>query len=85
MPGLSGSARLIQLLSRIHDPVVRRPDEQALTVLKMLSKGMTDAAIARALGVSLRTERRIITALMDVLNARTRFQLGQEAIGGGYL
>lgn len=56
-----------------------------LVVLKMLSQGMTDEAIARKLAVSLRTERRIISDLMAVLDAQTRFQLGQQAVRRGYL
>lgn len=54
-------------------------------VLKMLSRGMTDQAIARHLAVSLRTERRIISDLMERLDAQTRFQLGQQAVRHGHL
>lgn len=54
-----------------------------LAVLRMLAKAMTDEAIARRLGVSLRTERRIITKLMERFNAQNRFQLGQQAARRG--
>jgi DNA-binding CsgD family transcriptional regulator len=50
-----------------------------LAVLQLLSRGMTDEAIARKLGVSLRTERRIVTELMERFDVQTRFQLGQQA------
>ena len=61
------------------------PDEQGMAVLSLLSRGMTDAAIARRLGISLRTERRILTSLMEVLDASSRFQLALEAVRHGYL
>ncbi|WP_233581060.1 helix-turn-helix domain-containing protein [Streptomyces triticirhizae] len=63
----------------------QKPTARELAVLKMLSQGMTDEAIARKLAVSLRTERRIVSDLMAVLGAQTRFQLGQQAVRHGYL
>lgn len=63
----------------------QQPTARELAVLKMLSQGMTDAAIARKLAVSLRTERRIVSDLMAVLGAQTRFQLGQQAVRHGFL
>ncbi|HUC59581.1 MAG TPA: hypothetical protein VMA95_19430 [Streptosporangiaceae bacterium] len=56
-----------------------------MAVLRLLSLGLTDDVIARRLCVSLRTERRIITSLMDVMAVRSRFQLGQEAARRGYV
>ena len=61
------------------------PDDQGMAVLRLLSLGLTDDVIARRLCVSLRTERRIITSLMDVMAVRSRFQLGQEAARRGYV
>ncbi|MGW6054515.1 hypothetical protein [Streptomyces sp. NPDC055189] len=59
------------------------PQEQEL--LRLLGQGLTDEAAARKLGVSLRTERRMLTKLSDSLNARSRFQLGQRAVERGIL
>ncbi|WP_133259962.1 hypothetical protein [Streptacidiphilus pinicola] len=58
---------------------------QEKTLLGLLSLGLTDEAAARRLGVSLRTERRMITDLMNRLNAASRFQLGQQAAEQGLL
>ncbi|WP_377267740.1 helix-turn-helix transcriptional regulator [Peterkaempfera sp. SMS 1(5)a] len=54
-------------------------------LLRLLSMGLTDEAAARRLGVSLRTERRIISELMEQLGAQSRFQLGQRAKEQGLL
>jgi DNA-binding CsgD family transcriptional regulator len=58
---------------------------QSSAVLRLLAQGLTDTTIARRLGISLRTERRIITDLMARLGAQSRFQLGQQAALRGYL
>ena len=49
-------------------------------LLDLLSRGLKDEAIARYLGWSLRTVRRRVARLMDDLGARTRFQLGAQAV-----
>jgi len=59
------------------------PQERAL--LRLLSEGLTDEAAARKLGVSLRTERRMLTRLSEYLKAQSRFQLGQRAVQRGLL
>ncbi|MEV7420700.1 helix-turn-helix transcriptional regulator [Streptomyces sp. NPDC089919] len=59
------------------------PQEAAL--LRLLAEGLTDEAAARKLGVSLRTERRMITELSHRLGATSRFQLGQRAAELGLL
>ena len=51
-------------------------------LLALLSRGFKDEAIARYLGWSLRTVRRRVARLMDELGAKTRFQLGAEAVLG---
>ncbi|MET9951986.1 helix-turn-helix transcriptional regulator [Streptomyces sp. NPDC006339] len=58
---------------------------QEITLLKLLADGMTDEAAARKLGVSLRTERRMITDLSNRLGAGSRFQLGRRAAELGLL
>jgi DNA-binding NarL/FixJ family response regulator len=62
----------------------RQRDEQELTpqdrqVLNFLAAGMTDEAIARRMGVSVRTARRIASDLIGRLDARSRFQAGARA------
>ncbi|MGW4699266.1 DUF6879 family protein [Streptomyces sp. NPDC004285] len=48
-------------------------------VLRALAAGHTDEAASRRLGVSLRTYRRRVAALMAALGARSRFQAGLRA------
>ncbi|MEU6671825.1 LuxR C-terminal-related transcriptional regulator [Streptomyces sp. NPDC046727] len=67
---------------------VRPPAEEALTrqqheVLRLLAQGATDETIAKRLGVSPRTARRISTTLMARLGARSRFQAGVHAAQRG--
>lgn len=52
-------------------------------VLELLALGAKDEAIARQLGVSLRTVRRRVAYLLDELGASTRFQAGMEAAKRG--
>ncbi|MFK0258184.1 helix-turn-helix transcriptional regulator [Streptomyces sp. NPDC090445] len=58
---------------------------QEVALLQLLAEGLTDEAAARRLGVSLRTERRMITELSKRLGATSRFQLGQRAAELGVL
>jgi sugar-specific transcriptional regulator TrmB len=53
--------------------------------LALLSKGAKDDAIARTLGVSVRTERRIVAEIMTVLNANSRFEAGAKAARMGWV
>ncbi|MEU9289187.1 helix-turn-helix transcriptional regulator [Streptomyces sp. NPDC048275] len=55
------------------------------TTLKLLSVGHTDETIAKRLGVSHRTARRIATSLMERLSARSRFEAGVQAVKHGWL
>ncbi|MER7674473.1 helix-turn-helix transcriptional regulator [Kitasatospora sp. NPDC096128] len=57
----------------------RRPDRREREVLRLLTEGLTDAAIAARTGLSVRTNRRTIADLMTRLGARSRFQAGAEA------
>jgi sugar-specific transcriptional regulator TrmB len=54
----------------------QRPDH---SVIPLLAAGMKDEAIARQLGVSMRTVRRWISGLMADYGVVTRFQLGVAA------
>ncbi|MGW6984059.1 helix-turn-helix transcriptional regulator [Streptomyces sp. NPDC054932] len=54
-------------------------------LLKLLAAGMTDEAAGKRLGVSLRTVRRQMSALMERLNAASRFEAGLKAAQRGWL
>ncbi|MDH6221566.1 helix-turn-helix transcriptional regulator [Streptomyces pseudovenezuelae] len=58
-------------------------DEEALT--RLLAAGLKDEAVARHLGVSLRTVRRRVSDLQERLGAASRFQLGLRAAQRGWL
>jgi predicted transcriptional regulator/DNA-binding CsgD family transcriptional regulator len=62
---------------------VMEPRDQEL--LSLLACGATDTVIARTFGWSMRTVQRHIHELMQKVGARTRFQLGVEAINRGWL
>jgi sugar-specific transcriptional regulator TrmB/DNA-binding CsgD family transcriptional regulator len=64
------------------DPSVAVPDAE---LLWLLAAGVKDDAIARQLGVSVRTVRRRITGLLRRLQATSRFQAGLEAQRRGWL
>lgn len=61
------------------------PGSQPRELLRLLAQGYTDEAAARRLGISLRSERRLISELMEKLEAQSRFQLGQRAVEHGLL
>ncbi len=63
------------------DPCLLSPQEKH--VLRLLSKGYTDEAVGRHLGVSPRTARRVSSTLMTRLGARSRFQAGARAAAQG--
>lgn len=54
-------------------------DEHGLTILRSLSAGQKDEAAARQLGLSVRTYRRRVAELMELLGASSRFQAGVRA------
>jgi sugar-specific transcriptional regulator TrmB/DNA-binding CsgD family transcriptional regulator len=58
------------------------PDREIAT---LLASGLPDKVIARQLGVSLRTVARRVGALMDRLDAKTRFQAGVRAAAQGLI
>ncbi|MFC4061547.1 LuxR C-terminal-related transcriptional regulator [Planomonospora corallina] len=74
------------------DPFGEEPrrDEQGLSsqereVLRLLSMGLTDEAVARKLDVSVRTLRRMTAELMERLGARSRFQAGCLSAARGWI
>lgn len=50
----------------------------------MLSAGLTDESAARRLGLSVRTYRRRVAALMSLRGNESRFQAGPKARVAGY-
>jgi DNA-binding NarL/FixJ family response regulator len=48
-------------------------------VLRLLADGLTDDAVARRIGVSVRTVRNDVASVMVSLGARSRFQAGVRA------
>ncbi|MFJ8014488.1 LuxR C-terminal-related transcriptional regulator [Streptomyces sp. NPDC096339] len=68
--------------------VTAEPDgltRQEQAVLDLLFEGHTDDVVARKLGVSVRTGRRITADLMARLGARSRYQAGALAMERGWL
>ncbi|MCX4823172.1 LuxR C-terminal-related transcriptional regulator [Streptomyces sp. NBC_01142] len=59
--------------------------ERGLAIVQLLSEGRTDSAMARSLGVSPRTFRRLIGQVMEQLGAESRFQAGIRAMELGLL
>ncbi|MGW7241232.1 helix-turn-helix domain-containing protein [Streptomyces sp. NPDC054804] len=59
------------------------PQERRLLI--SLRSGLTDEAISRQFGVSVRTARRMLASLMEKLDARCRFEAGYEAARRGWL
>jgi len=60
-------------------------DRRALQVLLLMSAGMKDESIARALGMSRRTVQKHVTTVMATLGARTRFQAALLAAERGWI
>ncbi|MFD7982318.1 helix-turn-helix domain-containing protein [Kitasatospora indigofera] len=58
---------------------------QHYALLQFLQQGDTDVVAARKLGISERTIRRLISELMDLLGARSRFQAGALAAERSWL
>ncbi|MFE7558167.1 LuxR C-terminal-related transcriptional regulator [Kitasatospora sp. NPDC057500] len=58
---------------------------QESACIRLLAEGHTDEAIAKRLGVSPRTARRLATDLMERLGARSRFEAGVRAVQNGWL
>jgi DNA-binding NarL/FixJ family response regulator len=63
----------------------RRPDLQSGRILELLGAGLKDEAIARQLGVSLRTVQRAVRTISMALGVTSRFQLGAEACRRGWI
>lgn len=60
-------------------------DERARQVLLLMSAGLKDESIARAMGMSRRTVQKYVTTTMMILGARTRFQAALLARERGWV
>lgn len=60
-------------------------DDDTRRLLTLLASGLKDDAIARQLGLSTRTMRRRMRAMLDELSAANRFQAGVQAARRGWL
>jgi DNA-binding CsgD family transcriptional regulator len=71
------------------DPGTEKSDDVGdaveVEVIWLLAQGYTDEAVAKRLGVSPRTSRRIVESMMRRLGARSRFQAGVYAERSGLL
>lgn len=54
-------------------------------IIRLMAGGVSDAAIARQLGISSRTVERRVRILLDRMNATTRFQAGVQAARQGLI
>ncbi|MEU7074422.1 LuxR C-terminal-related transcriptional regulator [Streptomyces narbonensis] len=63
------------------DELSRRERE----VLRLLAEGHTDETVAKRLGISSRSARRIVAGLLRRLDARSRFEAGILAVTAGWL
>ncbi|MFF1561840.1 LuxR C-terminal-related transcriptional regulator [Streptomyces sp. NPDC058279] len=93
-PGIVAS--LITLFEQTWETAVplgadlKQPAEDGISagereLLKLLASGLTDEAAGKRLGVSLRTVRRQMAALMERLHATSRFEAGLKAAQRGWL
>lgn len=56
-----------------------------LRVLTLMASALTDEAIARSLDMSVRTVRRNVGAIMEILGVSTRFAAGAAAVKRGWI
>jgi DNA-binding CsgD family transcriptional regulator len=71
---------------RSDGPPAVDPDEARLRqVVALLAEGHKDEAIARRVGVSVRTVRRLIATAINRLDAESRFQAGALAVRRGWV
>lgn len=69
-------AAFVELFDRLWDTAAAAPEgSESRELLALMEQGLKDEAIARVLGISLRTVRRRVAALMERYGVETRFQL----------
>ncbi|MEV7423357.1 MULTISPECIES: helix-turn-helix transcriptional regulator [unclassified Streptomyces] len=62
-----------------HESALDEITPQERRLLELLAEGLTDSTVARSLGISVRTERRKLAALMERLGVSSRFAAGVQA------
>jgi sugar-specific transcriptional regulator TrmB/DNA-binding CsgD family transcriptional regulator len=67
------------------EPEQQLPTPLDLRILSLLLVGATDAAIAKQLGLGLRTVQRRVAHMMELAEVSTRLQLGWQAHDRGWL
>ncbi|HKO34052.1 MAG TPA: LuxR C-terminal-related transcriptional regulator [Candidatus Limnocylindria bacterium] len=77
--------RAVPILSTMDPAGAGELDERSRQVLLLMSEGLKDESIARALGLSRRTVQKSVTLAMTRLGARTRFQAALLAHDRGWL
>jgi sugar-specific transcriptional regulator TrmB len=82
---LDALGKLFDLLWQVAEPILPAAETSDDRLLSLLAAGLKDEAIARQLGVSLRTVHRRTSELSTSLGARTRFQAGVLAERKGLL
>jgi hypothetical protein len=66
----------LETFVRYHQNIL---DEKTPQILRLLGSGRKDEVAARQLGVSVRTYRRHVASLMEMLGAESRFEAGVKA------
>ncbi len=77
--------RLVEPAGIEVDEPATEPTGLDLRILSLLMVGATDAAIAKQLGLGLRTVQRRVAHMMDLARVSTRLQLGWQACHRGWL
>jgi len=71
--------------ARVTEDRPEAPDGTDLEILSLLLAGLTDASVAKQLGLGLRTVQRRVKHLMELAGVRTRLQLGWHAYERGWV
>jgi len=71
--------------SGLGEGVAHQVDDDDARILGLMLAGLTDQAVAKQLGTSLRTVQRRVRALMDLADVETRVQLGWHAATQGWV
>lgn len=87
---VEGFESIWNLATPVDRPTHQAPARSAVTdedrrLLAVMAAGATDQAISRQLHISVRTVQRRVRALMDRLEAGTRFQAGMSAARRGWI
>jgi len=62
-----------------------QPEPKYLRMLQLMAEGRKDDAVARAMGISVRTVRRFVAEASMTLGAKNRVHLAVEAMRRGWI